>query len=468
MSGSQLEAWHHAFAPQQFFKNVDVGRLIERNEVFASSKGHELSGSCIRCTKTVGKCIRLNDGRMLCEPCIQTVSAITYPEKYESLHRQYLVEDKAFDVARRVMVGASEEAASLGKIGWGVFLSACFAFAAWQVLFGTAILTWLYWASAKEHRDRVSAWDMAYKRPVRPTLRHFHDPQADLSASDLSVLSIFDHWPGYPPYWGYLRQVVLNKYKNRCQVTGCPSRLEKHVHHIKPVSKGGAHAPSNLIPLCDFHHALEPDDGHELIWADIKNRYFTLIRSHSRRNRSGSGFHQVRPHLRRHELMSIEDVQEISTFHALGCPSCASTSLSASLPGGGKLSVGCNKCRSSYEFQRALAEETGPALARILVVHRHPGVWAHRADVLDDRKREDTDGWSKKRAKTVRDKYLEALENDAAKPSCPKCGSAMKLVRPRPADTWSEFWGCVNFRVTGCKGSISSPTKAVRKRRRHL
>jgi predicted RNA-binding Zn-ribbon protein involved in translation (DUF1610 family) len=469
MANAKSEVWHHAFAPSQFFKNVDLDRLIKRNEVFASSRSLDLVGACIRCTRESGKGIRLNDGRLLCEPCLATVSRVTFPERYEKLHRQYLVEDEAFGIARQEMVRASEESASLGKIGGGIILSLGLAIAAWQVLIVTAFLAFLYWASANEHRDRISAWDRAYNRPVRPTLRHFHDPQAELSPSDMLVLTIFNHWPGYPPYWSYLRQIVLNRYKSRCQVTGCPSRLEKHVHHIVPVSKGGAHSPSNLVPLCDFHHALEPDDGHERIWHDIKNRYFTMIRSHTRRNRGGAGYHQVRPHLRRHELMSVEDFQEVSAFHDFACPGCAESTLTASLSTSARLSLECDSCDFAEEYQRALAEETGPALAEVLGVNQNVGIWPHRADMLEDRKREGTGGWSKERSKSARKKYAEALDNDAARPSCPKCGSTMKLVRPKPTDTWAEFWGCTSFRVTGCRGSVNRTlTLTAAKRRKPL
>ncbi len=109
------------------------------------------------------------------------------------------------------------------------------------------------------HKRKLKQWDDRYPEPSEPTLRHFHDPTAELTSQDKVTLYIFNHWPGYPPFWSYLREVVLKKDGGRCQVSGCPSRLELHIHHIQPVSKGGEHTPGNLIPLCDFHHALEPE-----------------------------------------------------------------------------------------------------------------------------------------------------------------------------------------------------------------
>lgn len=38
-------------------------------------------------------------------------------------------------------------------------------------------------------------------------------------------------------------------------------------------------------------------------------------------------------------------------------------------------------------------------------------------------------------------------------PICPLCGGRMKLVRPKTGNEWKTFWGCAQFRATGCKGS---------------
>lgn len=46
---------------------------------------------------------------------------------------------------------------------------------------------------------------------------------------------------------------------------------------MRPVAEGGTHAPDNLVSLCDFHHALEPEKGHERIWANIKNNTPSIL-----------------------------------------------------------------------------------------------------------------------------------------------------------------------------------------------
>ena len=63
--------------------------------------------------------------------------------------------------------------------------------------------------------------------------------------------------------------------------------------------------------------------------------------------------------------------------------------------------------------------------------------------------------WSDKKVKKKRKtrKKAESLAN--VQPICPKCGSPMKLIKPRPHDSWKAFWGCSKYRITGCKGNMN-------------
>ena len=38
-------------------------------------------------------------------------------------------------------------------------------------------------------------------------------------------------------------------------------------------------------------------------------------------------------------------------------------------------------------------------------------------------------------------------------PICPLCKSKMELKHPKAGQDWKAFWGCLNFKKTGCKGS---------------
>lgn len=60
----------------------------------------------------------------------------------------------------------------------------------------------------QEAHDELKERDERYPEPPEPILRHFHDPAAELTSKDKATLYIFNHWPGYPPFWGYLREIV--------------------------------------------------------------------------------------------------------------------------------------------------------------------------------------------------------------------------------------------------------------------
>lgn len=181
------------------------------------------------------------------------------------------------------------------------------------------------------HEKKVATWDAAFPAPTEPTMRHFHDPQAELTARDLAILKVFNNWPGYPPFWDYLRDVVLGRDNNRCQVSGCPSRVELHIHHRQPISQGGEHVPSNLVTLCAFHHALEPDEGHDRVWGEIKTKFFTMVRAHTRRNPSSSDRHAVCAHLRRLELVGESELSKLIELYGLTCVSCGNSGVNATV-----------------------------------------------------------------------------------------------------------------------------------------
>lgn len=232
------------------------------------------------------------------------MALISYPEKYEVFRRQFVVAREARRLAWKGFsekFGHTSEESNLIVYGWWSLLLA-FVNSSFLVL-TAALFLFGYIKNFENKRKtnewlrRKSAWEHANPELNEPKLKHFHDPSACLSEKDKLVLKIFNHWPGYPPFWKYLRAIVIGRDLNRCQVTGCPSRLELHVHHMSPVADGGSHTPDNLVSLCDFHHALEPEKGHERIWGNIKTRYFTLVCGHERSNRASGGSHTVQTHL---------------------------------------------------------------------------------------------------------------------------------------------------------------------------
>jgi len=47
---------------------------------------------------------------------------------------------------------------------------------------------------------------------------------------------------------------------------------------------------------------------------------------------------------------------------------------------------------------------------------------------------------------------MSALKQIQTKPepSCPECGARMKIIRPKPRQSWEPFWGCNRF--PDCRG----------------
>lgn len=425
------EIWHTDFNPQKFLSRVSLAQLIERNEAYNESSVTDSRSPCIFCRTVSAHGILLNDRSFLCQRCYSEVALISYPEKYEARRRQFVVAREsrrlAWESFREAFEHKSDES-SLVSLGWA---SLFLALANPAFLILSAILLVIGYTKngadkrkTEEWLDRRVAWDRANPEPIEPELKHFHDPSATLSEKDQLILRIFNHWPGYPPFWKYLRTVVIGRDSNRCQVTGCPSRLELHVHHMHPVSGGGTHTPDNLVSLCDFHHALEPEKGHERIWGDIKTRYFTLVCGHERSNRASHGTHAVRAHLRRLQLVTLNDLLELTKIYGFCCPSCGEQEIKFKVFADKNIiRVECPACSKSTEGTQQLSEETGPRLAEILSVTRNRGRWKARWDMLAERTSATWGVWSGRAVSAKRKAHKRKVETSQTAPICPICGA---------------------------------------------
>jgi len=74
----------------------------------------------------------------------------------------------------------------------------------------------------------------------------------------------------YPPDWKYRRFLVLERDQRICCKCCWPTGVqlmdrELHVHHKKPLSRGGDNALSNLETLCASCHKKQEGSGHRLI-----------------------------------------------------------------------------------------------------------------------------------------------------------------------------------------------------------
>jgi 5-methylcytosine-specific restriction endonuclease McrA len=390
---ADIETWHSAFHPDSFLKRVDLSKLLERNATFNEKIAVDSARICALCETSQRFGIWLSDKSFLCTDCYEVVATIQYPEIYEQARRKHLVRSEAWRLAWSEFRRTYEVAPSSNSaIAWG-WISMILGFINPVLLVGSGLILVIGYAQGALTSRKVSAWrqmesewQRANPEPKLPPLKHFHDASVELTQRDRLILRIFEHWPGYPPFWNYLRQVVLTSDGHRCQVTGCPSRLELHIHHIKPISEGGAHVPSNLVSLCDFHHALEPEPGHERIWNAIKTRYFTLVQQHERSNRVAPGSHLVRPYLRRLQLVTNKEIEDLIETFGLCCPSCMTRSLRSEVQARSQsVRVACMTCGGSSTGPQLLAEETGPLLAEGLPATLNPRRWRARWDVLAER-----------------------------------------------------------------------------------
>lgn len=76
-----------------------------------------------------------------------------------------------------------------------------------------------------------------------------------LSIISKELFSIYDYFLSYPPDWDERKLKLIISNGNFCSKCGATSHL--HVHHIKPLSKGGTNELSNLMLLCERCHSHE-------------------------------------------------------------------------------------------------------------------------------------------------------------------------------------------------------------------
>ena len=461
--------WHHNFNPRQFMQLVDIQPLLTRNKIYNEERVSASTQSCFFCGLINETRLLLNDNTYLCLQCVERLSLIEYPAKYAQLKRQHLVECNARSRAREALVKLiderrTDEIQKHQKTGrlyknsmigaftalfficpavFGFSAIGAFGFIALLLMLGMSVAI-LESAQAKKltairetYDGEITQWERSYPPVTPPELRHFHDPKAELALEDHKTIHVFNHWPGYPPFWEELSAAVRRR-DVRCQVSGCPSRLTLNAHHKLPISQGGPHTPDNLIALCEFHHALEPTRGHARIWSEsIQNEHFTLVRSHIRENPRAAGGHEVRCHLRRRKLISKSEIEAIMRTYRLACPHCEEAGLRVHLnEEDNSIRISCPTCGAGVEGPQQLGEESGPRMAEVLKITQNLG--QHRAnwETLQGYLDGELTPWSTFNIRV-----------------CSRCGINMHFKRPRPGEAWQPRWECAQYSLNGCRGN---------------
>jgi hypothetical protein len=458
----------------EFLKRADPNYMVE-----PISKGNVSSYlNCIFCSEKKIKGINLNNKKYLCENCLYEIQEVRYPEKYQKeflyfknsveeinqkkelfinhrlenlttqrvhyknrilsnfVETKFLISAAVLNLALlvlylRICIDHSHNSGNvmeLFKLNFPTLCTLCF-WATLILLITKSICKSNYDSQIYKAREHfLSQWELQHPYPSEPELRHFYDPKAILSERDLKILEVLDYWPKYPPYWRYIRQKVLERDMNTCQVTGCPSRTVVHVHHKTPLSKGGSHRIENLITLCEYHHGLMPGAGHDQIWSEVTNIFFSLVRGHYRQES------YVQTHIRRKELITDKELETTMAKCQPICPSCQSTSLSIEGFNYKDFRLTCKQCKESWVFKRMLSEETLPALLLIFKPSFEKRTWQIDEDHFE-------------LDKAILPKKINKKNTQSQKESsqiiqrCPSCNALLKKREGK----YGKFWGCSNF-----------------------
>jgi HNH endonuclease/uncharacterized protein DUF3553 len=117
--------------------------------------------------------------------------------------------------------------------------------------------------------ENVKQYNVSKIEDLRSKLVNFTDSDLDAHKIIESRLTrLYDYWLSRPPDWEARRDQEL--YDTVC-CNECNKTHKLHVHHIKPISKGGNHTSDNLIVLCENCHSgshgnrtFEYNDGNSI------------------------------------------------------------------------------------------------------------------------------------------------------------------------------------------------------------
>lgn len=371
------------------------------------TQGSHQSPSCRMCgTNALSEpdTLRLLNGDCVCAKCQQGIKSYKYPERYQALldsHTQActsLMKQRSeyeaslrLAVLRNICDRVTPVAASSGYllllavipmscVGWLAKLAVIPVLLLAVLLLVVSVLSALCGAICRRRvRRSLSLWDSAHPAPASPTLRGLFDVEVALTQRDELVKEILAVWPGMPPHWANMRQAAIHRDNRRCQVSGCPSRLKLHVHHKKARCEGGTHQADNLVSLCAFHHAIQPEQHHSGLRDRLDTPYFTL---YSERRSDGEA---PRVYLKRKRLITEAELSAIMAWHGMTCRACGSPRATVEFKKRlRRIAVQCNSCNAVWTFERKTAEETGPEIAAELCLTKNAGCWKFTPLLLGD------------------------------------------------------------------------------------
>jgi 5-methylcytosine-specific restriction endonuclease McrA len=343
-----------------------VKDFLTKNQLFNTAvvENYFKNTYCFLCESACSNGLLLSDKvTFLCEKCFRRLETVHFPEIYQDALETYALQIVYFEEQLAYFDSIKPISAAEDITGAIAIVVIVGIFSPWFLL---ALIPIFLFDDHKRNREkekegiwRKSKEDfIAQNRPQKPQLRRFFDEDAILTEKDRKIVFIFEQWPGYPPFWTELKDKAIRQRGCKCAVLGCPSRSPIHLHHIKPIAEGGKHILDNLVLLCSFHHALEPSDGHEKIFAEVGEKWFSVVREHVR------GDSMVRAHIRRKKNATISEIKAIARENHFHCEVCKSTELMFNLvdENNKTLKVYCARCDTGWVFKNGLLEEVGPEL----------------------------------------------------------------------------------------------------------
>lgn len=361
------------------WRDIDLEAQIRLHRV-SSQPGRlaQCFTCCRQCPLDGG--LHLNNRKFVCLRCLRLLLGKHWPEKYESQQDQYakicgdhtqslnrysqgLISSKMLKLMTPFRRGSAIAVLTLAATLAGLHVHLeCARHPLW---FATAIAfvsllisEWLINSQRSARACAVQRWLKSNPFPCKPKMKDFLDSDVELMDSDKQLLEVIHHWPGDPPFWITLRQGVIQRDRCRCQVTGCPSLLPLHVHHVQERFGGGSHEPENLITLCEYHHGTMEGSGHRRICSRALAQKSTPIRRQIRK-----------------DAYSTTDILEnVISHYGVACPNCREQGLDVCVQKREKLvNVTCVSCGHREMFHWDLPEVNGPKIAEAFLVTQNHG-----------------------------------------------------------------------------------------------
>ena len=229
---------HMQFRPSDYLNKVTVRNLLSKSRIGTTEKVY--NKKCVYCGNPKDEGISLNNNELLCSECLEELSYISYPEKYETSWREYLTQRRAREMARSALEDSLSVYVTWKIVGiLAAITSLLISFTYVSSLLITSISIYIIYYTVNKPKEIREQWIKQNPEPNQPKLKHFHDPSAHLTENDKQILHIFEHWPGYPPFWSQLKDIIRKRDKCRArslvalQEFNCTSTIK--CQHLKEV-----------------------------------------------------------------------------------------------------------------------------------------------------------------------------------------------------------------------------------------